>query len=146
MGKKDSATTAQELPVRMLHDRVLVSLEMEGDRRSGGGILIPATASVGKRLAWGEVVATEPNVRQVQLAARVHVDPEERAKGHGSRLLQAAADTMVADRFTQAVTWVLAGDDALLSFLTDAGWAADSAPRELDPAGTGATRGQLATR
>jgi len=68
------------------------------------------------------------------------VDPDERAKGHGSRLLQAAADTMVADRFTRAVTWVMAGDDALLSFLTDAGWAADSAHRELDLDGTGATR------
>ncbi|KJK12399.1 GroES family chaperonin [Terrabacter sp. AAH1] len=80
MGKKDTATTAQELPVRMLHDRVLVSLEKEGDRRSGGGILIPATASVGKRLAWGEVVATGPNVRQVQLGDRVLFDPEDRAE------------------------------------------------------------------
>ena len=39
------------------------------------------------------------------------VDPAERGRGHGSRLLQAAADTMVADRFTRAVTWVLAADD-----------------------------------
>ena len=68
------------------------------------------------------------------------VDPDERGKGHGSRLLQAAADTMAADRFTHAVTWVVAGDDALLSFLTSAGWAADSAHRELDLDGTGATR------
>ena len=28
------------------------------------------------------------------------VDPDERGKGHGSRLLQAAADTMTADRFS----------------------------------------------
>jgi chaperonin GroES len=64
----------------MLHDRVLVSLESEGERRSGGGILIPATASVGKRLAWAEVVATGPNVRQVQLGDRVLFDPEDRAE------------------------------------------------------------------
>ena len=51
------------------------------------------------------------------------VDPDERGKGHGSRLLQAAADTMAADRFSRAVTWVIAGDDALLAFLTGAGWA-----------------------
>lgn len=64
----------------MLHDRVLVSLESEGERRSGDGILIPATASVGKRLAWAEVVATGPSVRQVQLGDRVLFDPEERAQ------------------------------------------------------------------
>ena len=59
------------------------------------------------------------------------VDPDERGRGHGSRLLQAAADTMSADRFTRAVIWVPAGDDALRSFLAAAGWEADTAHREL---------------
>ena len=67
------------------------------------------------------------------------VDPGDRGHGHGSRLLQAAADTMVADRFTRAVTWVLAADDALRAFLTDAGWAPDTAHRELDLDGSGTT-------
>lgn len=60
------------------------------------------------------------------------VDPAERGKGHGSRLLQAAADTMSADRFRRAVTWVPVGDDALRAFLTDGGWAPDGAHRELE--------------
>ena len=65
----------------MLHDRVLVSLEGEqGERRSGGGIVIPATASVGKRLSWARVVAIGSSVRQVQLDDRVLFDPEERAE------------------------------------------------------------------
>jgi chaperonin GroES len=65
----------------MLHDRVLVSLEDEaGERRSGGGIVIPATASVGKRLAWAQVVATGQNVRQVQVGDRVLFDPEDRGE------------------------------------------------------------------
>jgi GNAT superfamily N-acetyltransferase len=67
------------------------------------------------------------------------VDPEERRLGHGSRLLQAAVDTMRADRFTRAVTWALAGAEELRRFLTDAGWAADTAYRELDLDGTGTT-------
>lgn len=71
--------------------------------------------------------------------AEVTLDPAERAKGHGSRLLQAVVDTLVADRFTRAVTWVNAGDDALLRFLTEAGWAPDTAHRELDLDGTGTT-------
>jgi len=80
VAKKDAAAASARLPVRMLHDRVLVSLENEGERRSGGGILIPATASVGKRLAWAEVVATGANVRQVELGDRVLFDPEDRGE------------------------------------------------------------------
>lgn len=68
------------------------------------------------------------------------VDPGERGRGHGSRLLQAAVDTMQADRFTRAVTWAIASDDALRGFLTDAGWAPDTAHRELDLDGEGTTR------
>ena len=59
MAKGKQEEHSEGLPIRMLHDRLLVSLDGDqGERRSGGGILIPATASVGRRLAWGEVVAT----------------------------------------------------------------------------------------
>lgn len=65
----------------MLHDRVLVSTEGEaGERRSGGGIVIPATASVGKRLIWAQVMAVGQHVRQAQVGDRVLFDPEERAE------------------------------------------------------------------
>ena len=68
------------------------------------------------------------------------VDAAERRKGHGSRLLQAAVDTMLADRFTRALTWLVADDDALRTFLTEAGWAPDGAHRTLDLDGTGTTQ------
>lgn len=69
------------LPVRMLHDRILVKPEgNEGERRSGGGIVIPATASVGKRLSWAKVVAVGQHVRQVQLGDRVLFDSEDKAE------------------------------------------------------------------
>lgn len=65
----------------MLHDRVLVSADGEaGERRSGGGIVIPATASVGKRLAWAQVMAVGQHVRQTQVGDRVLFDPQERAE------------------------------------------------------------------
>ncbi|MBP8882261.1 MAG: co-chaperone GroES [Dermatophilaceae bacterium] len=74
-----AAPAAPRLPIRMLFDRVLVSVDSEkGERTSGGGILIPATASVGKRLSWAVVVATGGNVRQVQPGDRVLFDPEDR--------------------------------------------------------------------
>lgn len=61
MGRTD------KLPVRMLSDRLLVQLDGEaGDRRSSGGILIPATAQMGRRLTWAEVRAVGPSVRSVQ--------------------------------------------------------------------------------
>jgi len=67
------------------------------------------------------------------------VDPHQRGAGHGSRLLQAAADTLVADRFTRAVTWLPAADDTLRAFLGSAGWAPDGAHRTLDLTGDGST-------
>ncbi|GAA4366905.1 GNAT family N-acetyltransferase [Nocardioides caricicola] len=67
------------------------------------------------------------------------VDPAERGRGHGSRLLQAAAETMQSDRFSRAVLWAMASDDALREFLTGAGWAPDTAHRELDLDGEGTT-------
>lgn len=65
------------------------------------------------------------------------VDPHKRSAGHGSRLMQAAVDTLKADRFTRAVTWLPAGDDSTRAFLTAAGWAPDGAHRTLDLTGDG---------
>lgn len=74
-------TTVVRPPIRMLHDRVLVRVDAESSERlSSSGILIPATASVGKRLAWGVVVATGQHVRQVSIGDRVLFDPEDRAE------------------------------------------------------------------
>lgn len=67
-----------KLPVKMLNDRILVSLEADGERKSTGGILIPATAQMGKRLAWGEVVAVGPNVRSMEPGDQVLFNPEDR--------------------------------------------------------------------
>ncbi|MGH3367230.1 MAG: GNAT family N-acetyltransferase [Nocardioidaceae bacterium] len=68
------------------------------------------------------------------------VDPDHHRAGHGSRLMQACADTMQADRFTHASTWVLATDDPMRAFLAEAGWAPDGAHRELDLTGDGDVR------
>lgn len=59
------------------------------------------------------------------------VDPSHQRAGHGSRLLQAAVDTLVADTFTRALWWVGTSDDVLRSFVTESGWEPDSAHREL---------------
>jgi GNAT superfamily N-acetyltransferase len=103
--------------------RVLVALER--NRVVGFALTTPASDPDCDPVADGELMD-------------LTVDPGERAKGHGSRLLQAAAETMAADRFTRAVLWSVAADDALRAFLTGAGWAPDTAHRELE--GPGGTR------
>ncbi|UJP41682.1 GroES family chaperonin [Cellulomonas palmilytica] len=65
----------------MLNDRLLVELDGEAaERRSAAGIVIPATAAVGKRLAWAHVRAVGQHVRQVEVGDRVLFDPEDRAE------------------------------------------------------------------
>jgi chaperonin GroES len=72
----------QKLPIRMLHDRVLVEIDKEsGERRSSGGIVIPATAAMGaRRLAWCRVVAVGAHVRAVEVGDRVLFDPEDKSE------------------------------------------------------------------
>jgi chaperonin GroES len=78
-GYGDSPTDGDKLAIKMLNDRILVQMEgPDGDRRSSGGILIPATAQVGKRLAWAQVVAKGPSVRTMELDDRVLFNPEDR--------------------------------------------------------------------
>ena len=65
--------------MKMLIDRILVEMPGEdGERRSSGGILIPATAQVSRRLAWAEVKATGPNVRTMEIGDQVLFNPEDR--------------------------------------------------------------------
>ncbi|HYZ56046.1 MAG TPA: GNAT family N-acetyltransferase [Streptosporangiaceae bacterium] len=60
------------------------------------------------------------------------VAPGLTGRGHGSRLLNAVADTLAEDRFTRVSTWVLEADTALRHFLESAGWAGDGARSDLD--------------
>jgi chaperonin GroES len=98
------------MPIKLLHDRLLVRLDSEaGDRRSTGGILIPATAQMGKRLEWANVVAIGPNVRTIELSDRVLYEPEDRheVELHGAvyvllreRDVHAVASARVSDANT----------------------------------------------
>ena len=106
--------------------RVRVLVALERNRVTGFAITSPALDPDCDPVADAELM-------------ELTVDPGDRGQGHGSRLLQATVDTMVADRFRRAVLWATADDDALRRFLTDAGWAADGAHRELDLDGTGTT-------
>jgi chaperonin GroES len=79
-----------KLEIQMLYDRVMVRISPEdGERRSSGGIVIPATAQMAKRLAWGDVFGVGTSVRQVKVGDRVLFNPEDQleVEVHGTTYL-----------------------------------------------------------
>jgi GNAT superfamily N-acetyltransferase len=105
-------------------NRVLVALERASVR--GFAVTGPSGDPDSDPLAVGEIV-------------ELVVDPDAGRQGHGSRLLQACVDTLYADRFSTAITWLSSTDDVRRGFLSEAGWAPDGAHRELDLYGDGST-------
>jgi len=70
---------AEKAPIKMLSDRLLVHVPAgEGERTSRGGLVIPATAEVSKRLVWAEATAVGPQVRNVEPGDRVLFSPDDR--------------------------------------------------------------------
>jgi GNAT superfamily N-acetyltransferase len=83
--------------------------------------------------------SVDPDANQTSgelLALGVH--PGARRSGHGSRLLNAAVDTLRGKGFTSMSVWLLARDEDTRAFLTKAGLAPDSAYRDrvIDEEGT----------
>jgi chaperonin GroES len=88
------------LPIKLLHDRVLVRADgPDGERRSSGGIVIPATAAVGRRLAWAEVVGVGQNVRTIEVGDRVLFEPDDR----GEIEIQGTAYVLMRERDVHAI-------------------------------------------
>jgi chaperonin GroES len=76
--RKDEPDESKQA-ISMTADRLLVQLpQVEGERKSRSGILIPATAQVSRRLVWAEVVAVGPHVRTIQAGDQVLFSPEDR--------------------------------------------------------------------
>lgn len=71
---------SEKTPIKMLHDRLLVETgKDDGERRSSGGIVIPATAAMGaRRLTWGRVVAVGPHARTVVVDDKVLYDADDK--------------------------------------------------------------------
>jgi GNAT superfamily N-acetyltransferase len=67
------------------------------------------------------------------------VDPDHVRQGHGSRLLNASADTLRDNGFTMLRTWIPEADADRRRFLQGAGFVLDGATRLLDAAGDGTT-------
>ncbi|POM23112.1 10 kDa chaperonin [Actinomadura rubteroloni] len=70
--------SAAKFEIQMLHDRVMIRSEKDaGERRSSGGIVIPATVEQSNRLQWGEVCGVGHHVRTVKVGDRVLYHPDD---------------------------------------------------------------------
>jgi chaperonin GroES len=63
--------------IRLTADRILVKVPDESERRSKGGLVIPATASTPlRRCLWSEVVLVGPETRNVKPGDRILFIPQ----------------------------------------------------------------------
>ena len=63
--------------IRLTADRILVRVPDESERKSKGGLLIPATAATPlKRCVWSVVVLIGPETRNVKVGDRVLFIPQ----------------------------------------------------------------------
>lgn len=105
------------------HDaRVLVALE--GDQLVGFAFVQAAVRDGISVLEEGD--GDPENTGYVE---QILVEPRWGRRGHGSRLLAAAAAFFADSEFTRAVTWVPDVNVATASFLESAGWARDGYAR-----------------
>jgi chaperonin GroES len=70
--KKPRPGKVAESDVRLTGDRLVVRLPENGERKSAGGLLIPATAMPApKKLQWADVALVGPDVRVAKQGDRV---------------------------------------------------------------------------
>lgn len=117
----DSWRAAIDEPPSERH-RVLAAVEQE--RLVGFAALAPAADPDLIPSLDGELIA-------------LCVDPAARTSGHGSRLLNAAADLARLDGVHHLHAWLAPAESGLAGFLAGAGWGPDGAVRSLDLRGDG---------
>ncbi|MGH3906542.1 MAG: GNAT family N-acetyltransferase [Pseudonocardiaceae bacterium] len=108
-----------------------VLLATEGDDPVGFVVAGPAPDS--------EVAAADgtlpSDAAQTVLVSTLLVEPRWGRRGHGGRLLAAAAEALRDAGATRGITWVPAEDPASLNFYRRAGWDPDGTVRTLDACG-----------
>src|SRR3954465_2034332 len=76
------ASSNGSAPLRLTGDRLVVRTLGSGERKSAGGLLIPATAMPApKRLMWGNVTLVGPDVRVAKNGDRVLFLPSPGSRG-----------------------------------------------------------------
>src|SRR5438477_8599577 len=93
--------SAGEPEIRLTGDRLVVRVPENGERKSSGGLLIPATAvPAPKRLQWADVALVGPDVRTVKQGDRVLFLPQAGLEVE----LEGVEYLLLRERDVQAVT------------------------------------------
>lgn len=102
--------------------RVLVAVETRESRQR----VVAGFASCGPATDADLWPATDAELYELDVA------PGMAGHGHGSRLLNAVADTVRDDGFQTLCAWALESGEGIRAFLESSGWRADGARAELD--------------
>jgi chaperonin GroES len=94
--------------VRLTGDRLVVGSPENGERKSTGGLLIPATAMPApRRLMWADVALVGPDVRVAKLGDRVLFLPQSALEVE----LEGEEVLLLRERDVQAVQAAVGGKD-----------------------------------
>jgi chaperonin GroES len=105
--KPRAKKTPSEPGVRLTGDRLVVRTPDSGERKTSGGLLIPATAMPApKRLMWGDVTLVGPEVRVATAGDRVLFLPSAGLEVE----LEGEDLVLLRERDVQAVAEAPAGD------------------------------------
>ncbi len=108
-----------------------VLLATEGDEPVGFVVAGPAPED--------DVAAADgalpPDAARIVLVSTLLIEPRWGRRGHGGRLLAAAAAALRDAGAIRGIAWVLAEDPASLSFYRRVGWDPDGTVRTLDAGG-----------
>jgi ribosomal protein S18 acetylase RimI-like enzyme len=106
--------------------RVLVAVGAAAGPDAAAARQVAGFASFGPATDQGRWPGTDAELYELCVAG------DHTGRGHGSRLLNAAAVTMAEDGFSTACAWILEQDSLARHFLESSGWAPDGARRALD--------------
>jgi GNAT superfamily N-acetyltransferase len=113
------------------HGPATVFVATEGEWTVGFGAAGPAPEEES-----ADAAGTPPDdAASVALVSTLLVEPRWGRRGHGGRLLAAAASAMRDNGCTRGICWVPVADSASLAFYRRAGWEPDGTARTLDAGG-----------
>jgi len=81
--------------------------------------------------AWGPASDADASPGEVEVFA-FEIDPTLRRIGHGSRLMSAIVDMATNQGAIALSMWCTISDEGRRAFLTDSGWAPDTAWRDIE--------------
>jgi GNAT superfamily N-acetyltransferase len=122
------ATAEQQWATAIAHPDTTVHVATEGPATVGFCVAGPAPETEVADASG----ALPADAARTGLIATILVEPRWGRRGHGSRLLAAAADALRQRGAQRGISWVAESDPATLSFFRRAGWRPDGTVRTLD--------------